>query len=298
MPSGSEGYMSWHGRMDEVEFLKRLYDVESLPSYDQRYKDAEGDIRCHTGWGDWESDWVFSDPRFDLETGEDEVFLNFVCETFHPAVAVHSIEDSEGAEKYYLADILKIIESEGYELFESKRLGNKPVLRWREKGISQELLDSQTETLRQAFDSVYLNKQITQMKKAVKDNPSDAIGKAKDLVESCCKTILEAESIIVDHNWEIPRLLKEVQIVLDDVITPQNVQDYRTDDTIRKFTGNLSQIGYRLTELRNQIGTGHGRSDNFTSIDTRFAELAVGASATLCVFLWETYEELIRQRNS
>ena len=37
----------WHGRLEETEFLSRLYDLSALPSYDGRFKDAAGDIWQH-----------------------------------------------------------------------------------------------------------------------------------------------------------------------------------------------------------------------------------------------------------
>ena len=32
------------GRLSELDFLKRIYDLKSLPSFDDRFDDAEGDI--------------------------------------------------------------------------------------------------------------------------------------------------------------------------------------------------------------------------------------------------------------
>lgn len=40
-------YFYW-GRFEEIDFLKRLYNLSLLPSTDSRYNDAEGDIRQHT----------------------------------------------------------------------------------------------------------------------------------------------------------------------------------------------------------------------------------------------------------
>src|SRR5512133_1975783 len=37
----------WHGRMDEIGFLGRLYDLEALPSTDSRFRTASGDIFQH-----------------------------------------------------------------------------------------------------------------------------------------------------------------------------------------------------------------------------------------------------------
>lgn len=37
----------WAGKLDETEFLSRLYDLESMPSRDPRFSDAAGDIWQH-----------------------------------------------------------------------------------------------------------------------------------------------------------------------------------------------------------------------------------------------------------
>ena len=75
------------GRLSEIDFLKRTYDLQKLPSYDNRFEDAEGDIWQHTvNNDDYEDGWVFEDERFELLNGEDEVLLNFLCSVFHPAV--------------------------------------------------------------------------------------------------------------------------------------------------------------------------------------------------------------------
>ncbi|MFB7106221.1 AbiJ-related protein [Streptomyces hydrogenans] len=39
--------VAWAGGLEETEFLKRIYDLDALPSYDPRYQTAEGDINQH-----------------------------------------------------------------------------------------------------------------------------------------------------------------------------------------------------------------------------------------------------------
>ena len=75
----------WYGDLDEIEFLSRLYKLDQLPSNDERYKDAAGDIYQHRmNNEDWDDLWIFSDDRFDLRTGSDETFLRFLAESVHP----------------------------------------------------------------------------------------------------------------------------------------------------------------------------------------------------------------------
>ncbi len=57
----------WAVRLEETKFLGRLFDLETIPSTDPRFKNAQGDIWQHrVNNDDWDSDWVFDDPRFNL----------------------------------------------------------------------------------------------------------------------------------------------------------------------------------------------------------------------------------------
>jgi AbiJ N-terminal domain 3 len=52
--------INWNGRLEESEFLSRLFNIESLPSTDPRFKNAAGDIWQHrVNNDDWENNWVF-----------------------------------------------------------------------------------------------------------------------------------------------------------------------------------------------------------------------------------------------
>jgi len=48
----------------------------------------------------------------------------------------------------------------------------------------------QAVSIKLEFDNQYMQQQIAQMLESIEKHPSDAIGKAKELVESCCKAIL------------------------------------------------------------------------------------------------------------
>jgi hypothetical protein len=75
----------WAGRLEEPNFLARIYPMKELPSYDGRYTNAFGDVFQHRVNNlDWGDDWIFTDDRFELATGPDEIFLRFLAETAHP----------------------------------------------------------------------------------------------------------------------------------------------------------------------------------------------------------------------
>ena len=143
--------------------------------------------------------------------------------------------------------------------------------------------------LKEKFSSEYLSKQIELMLKMQNENPTDAIGKAKELIESCCKTILDNKGVKWDKNWDMGRLTGETLNLLN--LTPKSISG--TDpvsENIKAVLGNLRGISTKLAEIRNPYGSGHGKSASFTGLETRHAKLAVGCSITFVTFLWDTYE--------
>lgn len=145
------------------------------------------------------------------------------------------------------------------------------------------------ENLKKSFSSEYLSKQIEIMLKMQTENPTDAIGKAKELIESCCKTILDNKGVTWDKNWDMSKLTGETLNLLN--LTPSSIPD--TDpvsENIKAVLGNLRGITTKLAEIRNPYGSGHGKSASFTGLETRHAKLAVGCSITFVTFLWDTYK--------
>src|SRR5215203_558323 len=87
--------VQWSGRLDEVAFLSRLFDLRAMQSKDYRFSNAEQDIRQHrVSWNDGPDDWVFSDDRFNLIGSSDELFLNFLLEMVHPVVRPDAAEST------------------------------------------------------------------------------------------------------------------------------------------------------------------------------------------------------------
>jgi hypothetical protein len=75
----------FYGRLDEIEFLKRLYNLDMLPSEDTRLKNMAEDILRHAiDFYDWPEDWWTKDTR--LKLSDDTQFLRFLCEMVHPIV--------------------------------------------------------------------------------------------------------------------------------------------------------------------------------------------------------------------
>ena len=146
-----------------------------------------------------------------------------------------------------------------------------------------------TEPLKEVFNSDYISSQIDLMVKMQEDNPTEAIGKSKELIESCCKTILEREGYRIEKDWDVPRLVDET-FKLFSIMPKQISDDIKGAKSIKQVLGNLKAIAQGISELRNLYGSGHGKSSSFTGLEPRHASLAVGSSVTLVRFLWDSYE--------
>ena len=151
-------------------------------------------------------------------------------------------------------------------------------------------LASNAIVLKDKFSSEYLSTQIDLMLKMQSENPTEAIGKAKELVESCCKSILDENSIEWDKNWDVGQLTGETIKLLK--LMPKDIPDTAQAATeMKAILGNLRAIATNLAALRNPYGSGHGKSASYKGLEERHAKLAVGSSITLVGFLWDTHEE-------
>ena len=118
----------FYGRIDEISFLSRIYDLKELPSKDSRYRNALGDISCHLRFGDYDDDcWFFCDDRFNLRHGDgDEPLLQFLCEMLHPAV-----RNEKTAWKQYLDKFNELLRPDGYELYPAQHISGRDVYKAR-----------------------------------------------------------------------------------------------------------------------------------------------------------------------
>lgn len=278
--------INWSGRLEESQFLSRLYDLNAIPSTDGRFQNAEGDIWQHrVNNYDWGDDWIFYDGRFNLMNGDDEIFLQFLCESIHPVVRRDVAESEKICQLYN--DFLK---NDGFQLVEKTRLSGKPVYIGRDIGIIEAPAIYSAKEAFSGADITYVAQQITRMEAAVNIDPSLAIGTAKELIETCCKTILNERSTPIGENLSLPQLVKQTAKELK--LTPDDIDsEAKASKTIKQLLSNLAAITNGIAELRNEYGTGHGKLANNKGLSPRHAKLAVGAASTLAVFLVETHRE-------
>lgn len=175
--------VAWSGRLAEDDFLARLFDLDSLPSDDGRFKNASGDIWQHRVNNlDWEDGWVFTDKRFKLLTGPDDVFLRFLCKVLHPVVR----DDRE--EVVQLRQVFnEHLKPDGWELHERTSISGKPVYSARRILCDNHAVTKAFQSVASILNAEYVSQQITRMEAALNDDPELAIGTAKEFVETLCR---------------------------------------------------------------------------------------------------------------
>lgn len=143
------------------------------------------------------------------------------------------------------------------------------------------------------FDAKELAVQIRRMEQSINTDPSLAIGTAKELIETCCKTILAERGTTISKSPDISNLTKDTLKALK--LVPDGIpESARGSDVIKRLLNNLGTIGNSLAELRGLYGTGHGKDGKFEGLTPRHAKLAVGAASTLANFLFDTHKETMK----
>lgn len=278
--------IAWMGTLEDVEFLQRLWDLATLPSYDSRFKDAAGDIwqhRCNND--DWDDNWIFEDKRFDLVDGPADRFLSFLAEMVHPVVRpdrnqaldmVRAFNDQLRSEGWMLVEVEKIAGRPRFVAQAISELGGRSVMRAR--------------SVADALDAAWMKKEIERVENAVDHDPALAIGTAKELVESCCKSVLTKRGVSYAAATDLPALTKLIAKEL--ALVPENIPDgAKGAETIKLILRNLAALTQYLAELRSLYGSGHGRDGQHKGLQPRHARLAVGAAVSFIDFVTETYRD-------
>jgi hypothetical protein len=248
-----EGYW-WAGRLEEIDFLSRVFELDKIASSDSRFPNAAGDIWQHrvNNPNDWEDNWIFTDTRFNLLHCDDSIFINFLCELIHPIVR----NDSSVVIK-----LLQIfndnLKEDNYEIVEKTRISGRPVFVGRLKITGKEFIQKKSSDLKKLMNAEYVSQQINLMETSIEYSPHISIGLAKELIETCCKSIFENRNETYDKNWDLTKLMKETTKMLK--LTPDDIaNEAKATGSIKQILGSLSSVVQGIGEIRNEYGSGHG----------------------------------------
>jgi hypothetical protein len=120
-------------------------------------------------------------------------------------------------------------------------------------------------------------------------DPAAAIGSSKELAESAFKFVLDDYGVAYEKRDDMLDLYKRTAKALriDREAVPDSAKG---SQAAQRVLQNLATAVQSLTELRNELGLGHGRTTPSTALE-RHARLAFNASRTIVEFVLQTWHE-------
>ena len=194
-----------------MQFLERIYSLDKIESSDPRFSTARNDIwqHCINNY-DWPSKWIFSDDRFKLGVGPDEVILNFLAEMLHPLV-----RDDVNEVAKLLQLFNEVLASDGYVLFEEDSLSGHPIYGWKSsEGFHKSNASHLIESRPLLTDPRVLQAHLMRIRNGLQSDSAHAISSCKELIESLCKIILNMSEIKYSNADDIQSLYRKVEELL------------------------------------------------------------------------------------
>ncbi len=271
------GQLPWWGRLSEPDFLARLYELEKMPSQG-RFDSVAGDIWEHRENNlDWGDDWLFSDARFGLMDGADEVFLRFLCQVVHPTVRPDS-KEAKALVTTFNAHLLV----DGWELVEGRPISGRPTFIARRRASGAVTLPEPVHASDVLSDE-YVRELAGKCDSRIASNDLDgAVTVARTLLEAILSE-LEARLAGSKGNYkgDLPKQFKEVTKLL-------RMDDQRSDldDRFKDVIRGLVMVANGLAPLRNKMSDGHARERKPAP---HHARVVVNAAKTVSAFLVESY---------
>lgn len=271
----------YYGRIEESDFLNRIFNLQELPSIDPRYSNMSGDFFQHrVNNYDWPDDWIFEDQRLNLMKGDDEVFLKFLCESIHPVVRIDQ-EEVKNLLKIYNSNL----EQDGFEIFQAKTISNKPV-------FSARLITTpiQIDNL-DRFDYDFIKEQHKKCDEKLSSGDYDgAITSSRSLVEGIISEI---------YNKCTGNKLPPTGDLLKDYKAIKNLINLSDDlyihNGLKSIVSSFNGIIQNIDFLSNKMGDRHRP---IIRPGKHHAKLVVDSAKTISDFLFSSIEYQANRKNA
>lgn len=135
-----------------------------------------------------------------------------------------------------------------------------------------------------------LNSYVRRMSRTrTKAQISDAIGAAKELMEATMRGALDLLDVSYpdDDFGRLGRILRQ-EMTKRDPETPTK----KAADALKQLAGGLTSTELALATLRNDVGTGHGRTNYPKGLRARHAQLAIDVADTNARYVVATLADL------
>lgn len=189
------------------------------------------------------------------------------------------LEEPEVDDKADLHRLLVALRDDGFDVDEERR-----VVRRRQATVTVGSLSAVT-------DPAVILDHLERIRRAVDDDldPAQAIGSAKELIESTAKAVLTERGLPVDASPKLPALVTQAQQALR-LSVDKSVPGPDGTAALKKVLGAASSLAIGVDELRNAgYGIGHGGGPSTrVALHARHARLAVNAAVTWCTLVLET----------
>lgn len=272
--------ISWYGRLDEVSFLSRIFNLDGLASKDARFDNMRGDIWQHRenndDWDDW---WVIDDDRLDLMKNDDN-FLQFLCQIVHPIVRRDRVEVDQ---------LLNIINShlapDGWKLVEKSRISGQPVF-----APVQYKADIDFRNEREVSQKFSGDQLIKCKEKIEKGDYYGAITNARSFIEAVIADIykrITGEEINIigglpDKYRQIKNLLK---------FAPEQ----QANKELKSLCGGMTATMHALDQISNEMGERHVPASKPEEYHARFY---VGACQIIADFLYDRLAHIYQNKEN
>jgi hypothetical protein len=150
---------------------------------------------------------------------------------------------------------------------------------------------SQAEAAAARLEVDEMRRQVERIRRDHATDPEAAVGQAKELIETACKTILGLTGEVPGGKEDLPKLVTRTlrHLGLDPSQLEESAADVVELRAAKRVLGGVAAVLNGAGELRNARGTGHGRSGS-PLIDASLARLTAGLVLPTVIYLIEAYE--------
>lgn len=137
----------------------------------------------------------------------------------------------------------------------------------------------------------HVEEQVEGIERAVVENPGLAFDLAKTLIESTCRSVLEAREVAYEADDDLPKLFRTVGQSLP-FLPPTASQATEVRKSLKQTLNGLSTAIRGICELRNQCGyASHGSGSPRPAMEGAQALLAAQAADTIIGFLYRVHRQ-------
>ena len=203
----------------------------------------------------------------------------------HVARAVRAFEstaEQSDVESTARSKALDLIQRDGYDVIDEAQ----------HVRISPRTVVLREGSLASLSDPTAIREGLDRITRAIEDDdPAQAIGSAKELIESTAKVVLRELGEPVNDRDDLPQLVYQAQVALR--VHPSTAAPGPDgSEAVKKILGGAVTITTGITELRNRgYGTGHGVAGRRVALHARHAHLTVSASRLWCEFMLDTLSD-------